>query len=743
MKINAVLLALLCYSIHASAQEDSSHTRKDSLLAEKNLNEVIVYANKFAEKRKNLSQKVEVITSRMIAKTNAQNTGDLLINSGNVFVQKSQQGGSSPVIRGFEASRILLVIDGIRMNNAIYRSGHLQNVISVDQNMLDRVEVLYGPASTIYGSDALGGVVHMHTKKPKLSDTANLLLSHNLFSRYSSANNEKTFHYNGSIGGKKIAWLQAYTFSDFGDLKMGKNYPDKYPDFGRRTHYATTINGIDTILKNEDDRVQKFSGYKQWDITQKILYQPSEKITHLLNLQLSNSTNVPRYDRLQDVRNGNLRYAEWYYGPQKRLLGAYEMNVSHVGFFDEIKAIISYQHLTESRNTREYKRYDRFENRTENLDVWGFTIDGRKRWKTNEITMGIDGQLNNVKSTAIKTNLLTNAVTPLDTRYPDGKNTMSYFAFYAQHVLKLADAKIIINDGIRLQGVHLLSTINDNSFFNFPFTEIKQNNIAVTGNAGIVFLPENNFRFALNLASGFRAPNIDDLSKIFESSTSQQRIIFPNTDIKPEYTYNIDLSISKKITDNISVEVTGFYTWFKNAIITAPFQFNGKDSVLYNGIYSAVFVNQNKGKSFLYGLSGDLKIYPAEWLQFSSTITYTYGRYIEPENLKIPADHIPPVFGKTGFQATKEKFNIDFYMLFNSWKRIEDYNINGEDNLQYATPEGMPSWFTVNLKSEYKLNKHFKIQAGIENIFDRNYRYFASGFSAPGRNFILAIRGEF
>ncbi|HEY9364392.1 MAG TPA: TonB-dependent receptor [Chitinophagaceae bacterium] len=743
MKLNAVLLALLCYSIHASAQKDSSLTRKDSLLAEKNLNEVVVYANKFAEKRKNLAQKVEVITSRIIAKTNAQNTGDLLINTGNVFVQKSQQGGSSPVIRGFEASRILLVIDGIRMNNAIYRSGHLQNVITIDQNMLDRVEVLYGPASTIYGSDALGGVVHMHTKKPKLSDTTNLLLSHNFFGRYSSANNEKTFHYNGSIGSKKLAWLQSYTFSDFGDLKMGRNYPDKYPDFGRRTHYATTINGIDTILKNEDDRVQKFSGYKQWDITQKILYQPSEKITHLLNLQLSNSTNVPRYDRLQDIRNGNLRYAEWYYGPQKRLLGAYEMNVSHIGFFDEIKAITSYQHLTESRNTREYKRYDRFENRTEKLDVWGFTIDGRKRWKTNEITIGIDGQLNNVKSTAKKTNLLTNTVTPLDTRYPDGRNKMSYLAIYTQHVWKLASNKIIINDGIRLQGVHLLSTINDNSFFNFPFTEIKQNNIAVTGNAGIVFLPENNFRFALNLASGFRAPNIDDLSKIFESSTSQQRIIFPNKDIKPEYTYNIDLSISKRITESISVEVTGFYTWFRNAIITAPFQFNEKDSVLYNGNYSAVFANQNKGKSFLYGLSGDLKIYPAEWLQFASTITYTYGRYREQGNLKLPANHIPPLFGKTSVQATKEKFNIDLYLLFNGWKRIEDYNVNGEDNLQYATSKGMPSWFTLNLKTEYELNRHYKLQVGVENIFDKNYRYFASGFSAPARNFILAIRGEF
>ena len=114
------------------------------------LDEVLIYSGKFAEKKKNLVQKIEVISTSRIRQINAQNTGDLLMNTGNVFVQKSQQGGSSPVIRGFEASRVLLVIDGIRMNNAIYRAGHLQNVITVDQNMLERVEVLYGPASTIY-----------------------------------------------------------------------------------------------------------------------------------------------------------------------------------------------------------------------------------------------------------------------------------------------------------------------------------------------------------------------------------------------------------------------------------------------------------------------------------------------------------------------------------------------------------------------------------------------------------------
>ena len=303
-------------------------------LSGRDMNEVFIYSGKFTERKKNIAQKIELVSAQRIAQLNAQNTGDLLINTGNVFVQKSQQGGSSPVIRGFEASRVLLVVDGIRMNNAIYRAGHLQNVITVDQNMLERVEVLYGPASTLYGSDALGGVVHFRTKMPGLSTNGKTFFTGSAFARYSSANNEKTVHADASIGGRKLAWLQSYNFSDFGDMKMGDNYPSKYPDFGRRSFYVDQVNGIDSVIRNDDDRVQKFSGYRQWDITQKLLYRANDKVSHLLNLQHSNSGNIPRYDRLQDIRNGTLRFAEWYYGPQLSNIAAYEFNAIQLCFLD-------------------------------------------------------------------------------------------------------------------------------------------------------------------------------------------------------------------------------------------------------------------------------------------------------------------------------------------------------------------------------------------------------------------------
>lgn len=711
-------------------------------LGQKALDEVIIYSNKFAERKKNIVQQVEVITAQRIAQVNAQNTGDLLLNTGNVFVQKSQQGGASPVLRGFEASRVLLVVDGIRMNNAIYRSGHLQNAITVDQNMLERIEVLYGPASTLYGSDALGGVVHFRTRQPQLAIAQKTIITGNAFTRYSSANNEKTVHADVNIGGKKWAWLQSYNYSYFGDMKMGSNYNDKYPNFGRRSQYITSINGIDSIVQNKDDRVQKFSGYRQWDVTQKLLYQSSKNISHVLNLQLSNSTNIPRYDRLQDVRNGTLRFAQWYYGPQFRTLAAYELTLKKLPFFTEAKANINYQHIKESRYQREYRRYNRFDAREEALDVAGFVIDGRKLWQQHELTVGIDGQLNKVQSTAYRKDIITGTTAPLDTRYPDGDNNLNNFGVYAQHLLKLRGGKLVLNDGIRLQHVRLHSTISDNSFFNFPFTTIRQNNTSVTGNIGLIYMPKEDSRYTVGLASGFRNPNIDDLARIFESNTASRQLIVPNPNIKPEYTYNADMGFSKSFAQRFKWEATAFYTLFKNAIALAPFTLNGQDSINYNGTNSKVFANQNVARARLYGFNTAITVAFNQQLKLHSTINYTYGR-LQNGKTTVPLDHIPPLYGSTTFSFTHALLFAEVYALYNGWKRLKDYNPSGEDNAQYATPDGTPPWATLNVKTTINLHKKLMLQLGIENILDKNYRYFASGFSAPGRNFIVALRGRF
>lgn len=140
-------------------------------LSDKNYktDEIIVSTTKFGVDKSTQPQDIEVISSSEIAFMNQPTTAELLSNTGEVLVQKSQLGGGSPIIRGFEASRVLIMVDGVRFNNAIFRAGHLQNVLRIDENILSGVEVVFGPGSSIYGSDAMGGTMNFYTKNPMLS----------------------------------------------------------------------------------------------------------------------------------------------------------------------------------------------------------------------------------------------------------------------------------------------------------------------------------------------------------------------------------------------------------------------------------------------------------------------------------------------------------------------------------------------------------------------------------------------
>jgi len=142
----------------------------------------------------------------------------------------------------------------------------------------------------------------------------------------------------------------------------------------------------------------------------------------------------------------------------------------------------------------------------------------------------------------------------------------------------------------------------------------------------------------------------------------------------------------------------------------------------------------------MYGFNTNITVDFSNHLTFSGATTFTYGRFKNTNGTNTPQDHIPPVYGKASLSYRHAKFSTEAFVLYNSWKRIKNYNLDGEDNQQYATPDGMPSWLTLNWRNSINISKKTLLQFAIENILDRNYRYFASGFSAPGRNYIITLR---
>ena len=274
-----ILCSLFVFAQYAEKENNVADTSRTSYL-----DEVVISANRIPEQRRNVVQQIRVIGPSIIRNLNAQNTADLIINSGVAVMQKSQQGGGSPMLRGFEASRVLLVVDGVRMNNAIYRAGHLQNAITMDNNILGRAEILLGPSSTIYGSDALGGVIHFFTRNPEFSKSESLNTKGNAFFRYGSVNDEKTGHFDLNLGGQKFASLTSFTFSDFGDLRMGEKTNKALGEqFGIRTQYAKRAddNLSDILVQtndpfaNSDPFKQVVSGFKQYDFYKNFFLLPA------------------------------------------------------------------------------------------------------------------------------------------------------------------------------------------------------------------------------------------------------------------------------------------------------------------------------------------------------------------------------------------------------------------------------------------------------------------------------------
>jgi hemoglobin/transferrin/lactoferrin receptor protein len=731
MKKNILLLLVISTTFCAKSQ---NIVTSDTLV----LNDVIVFANKFPEHQKKIAQTIGVIKDKQALNYQA-NCADVLINSGSVFVQKSQQGGGSPIIRGFEASRILLMVDGIRMNNAIYRAGHLQNIITIDNMILDRMEVLYGPSSTMYGSDALGGVISMFTKNPMLSSNNKTQITGNAVARFATAIEETRGHVDFNIGSKKWVSLTSITYGKFGDVTQGNQRSSDYPDFGKKTFYVERINNTDSAFENSDPNKQKQSGYNQTDFTQKILFQPKENVQHIANIQISNSSDIPRYDRLTEQSVGKPIFAEWNYGPQMRSLIAYHFNATKmIGFINSLKVTASYQDVEESRITRRFKNNNR-DSRIERVNIFGITIDALHNAGKNEFQFGIESNINYVNSKAQRENIVTNNLSKISTRYADGPTKMSYSAAYIQHILKITN-HLTLNDGLRINAVRLDARFIDTSLLHLPFTQVIQKNIAVTGNIGLVYVSPKNLRIAVLVNSGFRSPNVDDLTKVFDTKTGY--VVVPNRDIKSEYTYNTEVNFSHTI-NNFSYGASMYYTWFTNAIVVDKYNFNGVDSMNFQGIKSAIYAPQNKAKAYIYGYTVHAAYNITKNTKAEAVYSYTFGNYTNNVGNQYPLDHIPPAYGKLSITHKQTNWFAQATCLYNSWKRIENYNPNGEDNEQYATKDGMPSWMTINVHTGYNFSKAFAINFSVENIFDKNYRYFASGISAPGRNFVVSLVGKF
>ncbi len=722
-----------------------------------NLDEIVVAVFKNKAKTNRIAEQIAVIERKEIQKISPQTSADLLANIPGIKVQKSQFGGGSPVLRGMESNRVLLVVDGVRLNNAIYRKGHLQNSITISPNLLDRTEVVFGPSSVIYGSDALGGVIHYTTKKPSLSEKRQI--KGDFLSRFSTVNNEVTN--SGSIEFQFPKWssLTNVTYSDFGDLKMGENRSHGFDDWGKVFYYSENAPSFfkEDQTENSDASLQKNTGFTQFDLLQKF-YVPLSKNTDLnINIQYSTSSNIPRFDRLTEtVDDGSLKFAEWYYGPQKRLLISPQLAINpNKKWLKSGTITLAYQDVSESRINRKFGSLEKTI-RTENVDVFSVNGDFTVPLAENRnLNYGVEAAYNDVGSVPKGKTLEVTGTTvngfddtldfPVQSRYADDGSLYFNSAFYLDYRQNISK-KSILNSGIRYTYTNLKASWKDDTFLELP-EDLNLSNKAVTATMGYIFKPNKSWQLNAVISSGFRSPNIDDVGKIREKNGD---VTVPNVNLKPEYAYNGEIGVQKYFNDRkFKVGANVYYTLLSNYIYREDYVFNGSSTIVFDGEEANVVANVNKGNAYVTGFTASYQGEIHKNITTSGSITYTKGRTYDTD---APLSSIPPIFGNFDFNYINDKVEAGVSFRFNGRKKITDYNLEeGIDNQNQsplidadATEEvdsyyGTPSWMIMGVYGKYNLSKNFALQGKLNNIFDQHYKEFASSISAPGRDFSLSL----
>jgi hemoglobin/transferrin/lactoferrin receptor protein len=646
------------------------------------------------------------------------------------------------MIRGLSTNRLVLSVDGVRLNNAIYRGGNIHNVISISPMNIENTEIIMGSASVLYGSDAIGGVMNFYTKKPVISEVKSPRLKINIHSRYSSAASENMYHFDVNYGLKKIAFFSSISKSDYGNLLMGSNGPSEYL---RPNYVIQNSNGEDIIVDNSNPKLQKNTSYDQLNFLQKILYKPNKNFQYDLGIHFSKTGDIPRYDRLiRQDQNLDLVYGNWFYGPQEWLLinNQFAINSKSINVFDKLKITFAKQKFSESRNSRKLNASN-LNSREEKLDILSLNIDMIKKLNSNsDLTYGLEYINNKVESLGSSTNIFDLSVNPISSRYPNNSSLQSFGA-YMNYKTKIVD-DVFFQSGVRYSLTKLQADLSQNNiFYDFPYGNINLENGAFVGGIGLSWVRNiyNNWKFNINTA--FRSPNIDDVAKVFDSEPGN--VVVPNPSLKPERSFGIEFGGYFRTKNNIELDFSTYITYLYDALIRDDFTLeNGTSQIIYDGELSQIQALQNGSKSLIYGFEFGANMIINKNLSLKSQLNLIAGHELNELPFALPVRHIPPNFGNLHLIFKKGKLSFDAFVNFNS--EISYNNLAESERAKpylYALDEDgnpySPSWITYNFRSKYLLSDKLNFTLSFENILDKLYRPYSSGISAPGLNFIFSV----
>ncbi len=712
-----------------------------------NIQEVVIKANRVEQDNRKSAQEIRTIDAKRMSSQFQGNTADALALDPNVFIQKSQSGGGSPMIRGMSTSRILLLVDGIRMNNAIFRSGNVHNVISLDGTTISNMEITLGPGSVLHGSDAMGGVMHINTYDAHYGDSTEILQSlvFDLSTHSSQLTRRPNFRLN--YGGSNWAGMTSMTYSQFRDLRMGSNIlswtPKHHLSNTRIPAIPVSFGGLDTTVRitanrGQDTLIQPNTSYEQRNLTHKLKFRINDRTELKSGFYASFMSPVNRYDRfVQTDSNGHPKYAVWNYGPQLWAMSFLAVeNRSKTKYTDWFKITASAQWFEESRIVRKYQNMaGRIQ--TENMNIGQLNMDASKKISEKfEIIYGSEIIGNSLRSNGEGYHTLNpDSTWKAQNRYADGSTWNSASVFLSTNYD--ISPSMALSSGVRVNKIAMFTPIEFNSFPEVN-EDVYLNFLAPSGSLGLTYY-KSNFKYFINFSTGFRAPNIDDASKVFNSQPGC--LIVPNTDLREERLYSSEVGMKQKLNHWIALDASFYYSYLNNAMLRAPFEFRGSDSIFYDGELSQVLAIQNLDYAWIWGYQFGLRSELSKRLFWTVHWSHPFGRDSQGETLR----HINPFNATSQIVYRRKKWSCNMTLRYNGEVAPEDMPLSERSKIQrYAINDlgqtYSPAWYTINIQSTYEVNKNIVLRIGMENLMNIKYRPYSSGITAPGRSVFIALR---
>lgn len=663
--------------------------------------QAVIVAERLPEDEFQSARSLTVVDQEALSESAPRTIPEALWGTTGVFVQQTNHGGGSPILRGMIGPQNLILVDGVRLNNSVYRTGPLQYLNLIDPLSIARLEVLRGPGSVLYGSDAMGGVIQVRLLSGERNDDPTW--AGQLLGRTGTANAERTVHGHIGLGGPRFTLLGGATFKAFGDLLGGS-------DVGR----------------------QPYSGYNNWSALANFGYR---YITTRLRLRVDAvylSGGIDRAGRTDKLHSGSLQF----YDNIDHLLFA-RVGLTAPRLRSSAELTISYQHFFERKDalTLDDARLIQLRAVRDEITVntLGLDLQVITRLYSERLRLRYGGMWYHdwVGSDRYRQQGESPFEPSIIGSYPDGSSYDAFGAFL------LFDAFPIDLDGghrLRLAGGYRFHGMASAAPAHAEISAAEARHLGHIFTAGAQYLYADIVNLSFNFSQGFRAPNLNESVMLGDTG---KYFHIPNHDLQPERSDTFEL-LARVHFWRLTCAVTGYLSLVDDLIRREETSWEGQDEI--DG--KPVAWNINAGDGLIWGVEAQLGLEIGFGISILGNLTTTWGQGQLGDNDDVPLSRIPPLFGQLtlryDWESPRRRYGL-FAETFIRGAALQD-RLSPEDVRDARIPEGgTPAWWTWSVRAGVRVPDVLVFRIAVENLLNETYRYHGSGVYGPGTSALFSL----